>query len=50
MPAFIITTFMWSNKLFSVSDYLTSAVFTIACLCSVTLWIAALSSKKLAIH
>jgi hypothetical protein len=50
MPFLIVITFVGSNHFFAASDYYTSAVFTLACLCSITLWITALSSKKLARH
>jgi len=50
MPLFMVITFMASNHFFAAADYYTSALFTIACLCSITLWITAISSKKLASH
>jgi len=50
MPVLIVTFFIASNKFFAAADYYTSAVFTLAWLCSVTVWIAAISSKKLAFH
>ncbi|MEP7279677.1 MAG: hypothetical protein ABI813_13590 [Bacteroidota bacterium] len=49
MPLFIIGSFTASDHFFRMADYCTSAVFTLACLCSITLWITALSSKKLAL-
>lgn len=50
MPLFIAFTFIASNKLFIASDYCISAVTTIACLFFVSLWITAISSKKLSLH
>jgi len=50
MPVLIVTFFIASNKFFSAADYYTSAVFTLAWLCSVTVWITAISSKKLALR
>jgi hypothetical protein len=50
MPLMMVITFMASNRLFAAEDYYTSALFTIACLCSITLWITVISSKKLALH
>jgi len=46
MPFFIVSSLMASNHFFAEADYYSSAVFTIACLCSITLWITAISSKK----
>jgi hypothetical protein len=50
MPLLMVITFTASNHFFAVADYYSSAVFTLACLCSVTLWITAISSKKLALR
>ncbi len=50
MPVMIVATFMTSNYFFNAADYYTSAVFTIAWLCSITLWITALSTKKSLAH
>lgn len=50
MPVMIVTFFIASNKFFAASDYYTSAVFTLAWLCSVTVWITAITSRKLALR
>jgi hypothetical protein len=50
MPLLIAITFTASNKFFAEADYYASAVFTIACLCSASLWITVLSSKKLVVR
>ncbi|MES1218301.1 MAG: hypothetical protein ABUT20_22535 [Bacteroidota bacterium] len=50
MPLVTILTFTASNHFFAAADYYTSAIFTLASLCAVTLWITAISSKKLALR
>jgi hypothetical protein len=50
MPLLMVLSFMASNHFFAIEDYYASALFTIGFLCSITLWITAISSKKLASH
>jgi hypothetical protein len=47
MPLLIATTFIISSKYFAQSDYLVSAVFTLACYSATSLWITVISSKKI---
>ena len=50
MPLLMVITFKASSHFFAADDYYISALFTIASLCSITLWITAISTKKLAAH
>ncbi len=49
MPLLIAVTFSISSKFFAQDHYLISAVFTLVCYSITSLWIAVLSSKKLAL-
>lgn len=50
MPLLILLSFIASNHFFIAADYYTSAIFTLTALGAVTVWIAAMSSKKLALR
>ena len=50
MPLVIAITFVLSSKFFVQADYLTSAVFTLACYTATSFWIFVVSSKKLMFH
>ena len=50
MPVIIAITFSVSSHLFAKEYYLASAVFTLACYSATSIWIALLSSKKIALR
>ncbi|MEO5684046.1 MAG: hypothetical protein ABIQ88_15495 [Chitinophagaceae bacterium] len=50
MPLLMIISFLLSSHFFAQADYLVSAVFTMASYSATSLWIAVISTKKLALR